>query len=264
MAKVQNVKNDLDRGAGIGRYVRLPTSVLNDGRLSANAVRVFGVIVDCHFEGSKISLQRIAERCFFSRSTARRAANELINADHIRNREPNGKCPVYEILTRIAGGTGTSTKSVAHPSQARDGARTVGGTLTKRKSLNSLSTGKTTLNETKDEDAHDHLIAALADCNLDEETAKWEAARLRRWFPGLSGLLMGHLRDAVSEKLADPIRYAEKQTQRGELPKRPSGRSAPPDRSHIWNGSDAKAPEPARATQNRFVNESSRTKEQGK
>jgi hypothetical protein len=218
MAKARDVENDSDAGAGLGRFVMLPVAVLNDPRISANAVRALGVLLDCNFDGSKISLDRIAQRLVFSRATARRAINELIKVGHVRNREPNGKCPVYEILTRSAGGTGTGTKSAAHPCQARDRARTVGGTLTKRNSLNLLPTGKTTLNETKDEDARDQLLAALADCGLDEETAKKEAMRLRHWFPGLSRLLVGHLRYAVSEKLADPIRYAEKQTQRGETP----------------------------------------------
>jgi hypothetical protein len=220
MATAPSFDDSLDTGADSGRFVKLPVTVLNDPRLSANAVRVFGVLLDCNFEGSKISLHRIAERLRFSRTSARRAINELVKARHVRNRVSNGKCPVYEILTRGAGGTGTGTKSVPHPSQTRNGARAAGGTLTKRNSINSLPIEKTALNETKHEDARDDLVAALADCKLDKETAKREAERLSSWFPGLSGLLVGHLRYAVTEQLADPIRYAEKLTQRGEPPRR--------------------------------------------
>lgn len=221
MVKVPNLDNDRDANGAVGRYVKLPVTVLNDRRISANAVRVFGVMVDCNFDGSKISLRRIAERLGFSRTTARRATNELIEAGHVRNREPNGKCPVYEILTPIAGGTGTGPYSNARGYQVRNRTGATRGTQTKRSSLNLLPSEEKTLNDAKD-GALDRLIVALADCHLHGEPARREAERLLRFYPGLSWHFVGHVRDAISQEQENPIRYAEEKTRRGEIP-----RSAP-------------------------------------
>ena len=94
-------------------YTRLPRAVLDDMRITNDAKVAFAILADCDVEDnglSKISFRKIGERLGVSRSTARRVMEQLVNFSHVRNTETvNGKCPVWERLTRTTVGTGTPT-----------------------------------------------------------------------------------------------------------------------------------------------------------
>jgi hypothetical protein len=162
-------------------FVMLPHAILNDLRLSGDAVRAFCVLLDCAFGGrSKISFRRLGERLGVSRQTARRIIEEIVSAGHAKNRETvNGRCPSYELTvsttgtnhdmglaeavppTGIKGDTGTGTnhdtgrartgiKSDADPYQNGHPTRITGDTLSRLSNLNYILEG--THNEKKDDD----------------------------------------------------------------------------------------------------------------
>jgi hypothetical protein len=182
----------------------VPLSVLNDLRLSGDAVRAFGILLDCsRDQRSKIGFARLGERLGVSRSTARRVIRELANAGHVTNRETiNGHCPSYELTrvpelepvgrttdatpTGIKHGTGPRTTGAnvnTDPYHRRNATGTGDGTLSRRQSLNSVL--ETDPSE-KTTDGERHHLSTLTD---DEAHRRFrEHGKQRGWLRSSEGV----------------------------------------------------------------------------
>jgi len=201
--------------------------VYNDATISPLAFLAFAVILDCIEKGTnlgRISLETLAKRLRCVRKTAWTAVQQLERAGHIRNIAPRGACATYQVLTRVtddtgrgvAAYTGSSVKNGADPCKNGPSTRVTGDTHPIRNP--NLPKGddlkKTTTAATLDE-----LVDLLRRCSLSGTTAEEEAAYLVRRFPRQQAPLLGHLRDALDQKLENPIDYADRMTQRGETPR---------------------------------------------
>jgi hypothetical protein len=92
------------------RYVKLPVSVVNDERLSAEAVVAYAIMLDASRDGKCIiGFERLGKRLHRSRDTGRRIVRELIDAGYVRSLPiKNGQRPRYE-LQKVAPATVPST-----------------------------------------------------------------------------------------------------------------------------------------------------------
>ena len=89
------------RTAPQARFAMLPVDLLNDLRLSAEAVRTYGVLLDVARDGlAKISLRRIGERIGRQERTAEAIMRELKSTGWVEMVEDqNGRCRVYRLKT---------------------------------------------------------------------------------------------------------------------------------------------------------------------
>jgi hypothetical protein len=86
-------------------FVKLPRSVMNDTRLSGDAVRAYAVMLDASRDGHcKISLERLRERLGISLRTAKRLTQCLRKTGHIKTQQQRRECPVYELVSSATGG----------------------------------------------------------------------------------------------------------------------------------------------------------------
>ena len=92
----------------------VPITLLNDLRVSADAVRAYGVLLDVERDRlAKISLRRIADRLGCHKNTAYRIMQRLKDAGWVEITEDrSGRCQVYRLLTVTTDGDGSSAKSV--------------------------------------------------------------------------------------------------------------------------------------------------------
>ena len=95
------------------RFVMVPITLLNDLRVSADAVRAYGVLLDVERDRlAKISLRRIADRLGCHKNTAYRIMQRLKDAGWVEITEDrSGRCQVYRLLTVTTDGDGSSVKA---------------------------------------------------------------------------------------------------------------------------------------------------------
>ena len=95
-----------------GSWVRVPTQLLRDDRLTGSDVLVFAVIADHDGsgEGCKLSRAKIAEESGLSVSTVKRAISKLSGGHYIAAERSSGSETRYRQLVLAAKRRGTSKR----------------------------------------------------------------------------------------------------------------------------------------------------------
>lgn len=218
------------------QFAPVSVAVINDCRISDGAVRAFCVMLSLRDgDGCVIGERRLARRLHRAARTAHTYLHELIAAGYIKPvaGKRRGQRGSYR-FTELSAANGFSTpgkrRSEAQQSTATSAAigfSTVQQSASARIRENYSRTG----DDLKNDGATDLTLGVIADllrtCPLKGRTAEDEARRLDERLPRMRSYLLGHLKFALSEKLEDPIGYAERQTQYGAIPL-PSGESVLP------------------------------------
>ena len=87
-----------------GRFAKIPFSLVNDLRLSGEAIRAFAVLRDVEYDGvCKISLRRLGQRVGRQEKATARIMRSLKETGWVEAvDETNGRCCIYRLKTPIA------------------------------------------------------------------------------------------------------------------------------------------------------------------
>lgn len=97
-----------------GRFAMIPFALVNDLRLSAEAIRAFAVLRDVEYDGvCKISLRRLGQRLGRTDQAARRVIRSLKETGWLEAiDETNGRSCIYRLQTPITHNSGLLTTPI--------------------------------------------------------------------------------------------------------------------------------------------------------
>ncbi len=218
-------------------FAPVSQTILEDGRVSDGALRAYCFMLcarpDMTGNLCSIGERRLAAALARSPRTTHTYLHELIDAGYInpvagKRRGQRGTYRFAELGAANGFSTLGNAQTEVQQSTAKSAANrfsTVQQTASARIRKSNSRIGSDLKNEHGRELLFEEIVELLGRCPLNGKTAEEEARRLDERLPRMRSYLVGHLTYAISEKLEDPISYAERQTQYGAipLPRRESG-----------------------------------------